>query len=132
MSATSFELECDRLSRVVDGVQFERMRWARTEAPMLEHLVELLRATVEDRPDLELSEEGSAANTKRFILKVHGIRVVAISVALDSGQAILGAGGIERSPYRLAPGEPESAPFADVDAAWMEAAIERLFARVAG
>ena len=132
MPAASFELECDRLSRVVDSVQFERMRWARTEAPMLEHLVELLRATVEERPDLELGEEGSAANTKRFVLKVHGIRVVAISVALDAGRAILAAGAIERSAYRLTHAEPESAPFADVDAAWMEAAIERLFGRVAG
>jgi hypothetical protein len=132
MPAASFELECDRLSRVVDSVQFERMRWARTEAPMLEHLVELLRATVEERPDLELGEEGSAANTKRFVLKVHGIRVVAISVALGAGRAILAAGAIERSAYRLTDAEPESAPFADVDAAWMEAAIERLFGRVAG
>jgi hypothetical protein len=131
MPATSFELQCDRLSRVVDGVQFERMRWARTEAPMLEHLVALLHATVEDRPDLELSEEGSAGNSKRFVLKVHGIRVIAISVVLEADRAIVSAGGIERSPYRLAQADPESAPFTEVDAAWMTAAIERLFARIA-
>ena len=131
MPAASFELECDRLSRVVDSVQFERMRWARTEAPMLEHLVALLNATIADRPDVELSEEGSTASAKRFVLKVHGIRVVAIAIELDAGRAILSAGTIERSAYRLTGSEAESAPFAEVDAAWMEAGIERLFARVA-
>ena len=58
MAQDSFELACDRLSGAVDGVLFERLRWARTEGPMLARLVELAQGAVEARGDIDLSDEG--------------------------------------------------------------------------
>lgn len=131
MPTSSFAEECDRLSRAVDAVQFERLRWARTEGPMLDHLVTLTQATVAERPDLELTEEGSAGNTRRFVLKVHGFRVVALRIGVDAaGQVAVGAEQIERSKYRLAEADPIEAMFGDIDQAWLEAAFESVFSRV--
>ena len=132
MPSPTFAEECDRLSRTVDPVQFERLRWARTEGPMLEHLVALTQATVAERPDLELTEEGSAGNIRRFVLKVHGFRIVALRVAVDAaGHVTVGAEAIERSRYRLTDEVRSEAAFGDVDQAWMEAAFEQAFCRVA-
>lgn len=130
MPETSFEHQCDRLSQIVDAVQFERMRWARTEAPMLERLVELAQAAIAERPDLELFDEGSAGNTKRFVLKVHGMRVVAITLGLDAGRVIVATEEIERSKFRLAHRPPVTADFSQVDAPWMDAALQEAFGRV--
>jgi hypothetical protein len=126
----SFETECDRLSQMVDGGLFERLRWARTEGPMLARLVELAQGAVEQREDLELTEEGSTNAIKRFVLKVHGTRVVAVGIRLDQGHANLWAEAIERSRFTLAPGEVLAADFADVDEHWMAGALRELFGRV--
>lgn len=132
MIQDSFEMACDRLSNAVDSAQFERLRWARTEAPMLARLVELVQAAVGDRPDFELTEEGSTAAVKRFVLKVHGFRIVAVSVGLENGHALVWAEQIDRSNYTVAPGEPVSADFTAVDEQWMARALEQQFARVRG
>lgn len=130
MLDAKFELACDRLSRIVDPTQFERMRWARTEAPMIAHLVELLESAVADRPDFETSEEGSTAAVKRFAIKVHGMRVVAISLALSGTRVTVAVEPLERSRYKIAPGDPLVAEYAAVDAEFMGAALEDLFSRV--
>ena len=130
MPATSFDQQCDRLSQAVDAVQFERLRWARTEAPMLDRLVELAQAAVAERPDFELVDEGSAGAIKRFVLKVHGMRVVAITLGLDRGQVVVAAEEIERSKYRLANRPPTAADFSKVDAPWMDAALQEAFGRI--
>lgn len=128
----SFEQQCDRLSAVVDAAQFERLRWARTEAPMLARLVELALGAVAERPDFELTEEGSVAAVKRFVLKVHGFRIVALNLGLDQGHAVVWAEAIDRSSYKVAQGDPVSDDFQVVDEAWMAAALEAQFARVQG
>lgn len=128
----SFEQQCDRLSAQVDSAQFERLRWARTEAPMLARLMELALAAVEDRPDFELTEEGSTTNIKRFVLKVHGFRIVAVSAGLENGHAVVWAEPVDRSKYTVAPGDPVSADFQIVDEQWMARALEQQFARVQG
>jgi len=127
----SFMIACDRVSQAVDSGLFERLRWARTEGPMLARLVDLAQATLEDRTEMELTEEGSSNDTKRFVLKVHGTRVIAIVVALKDGQALVWAEEIERSRYRVAEGDPFRADYALVDAAWMNGAFESLFDRIA-
>ena len=43
-----FEAACDRLSQAIDSAQYERIRWSRTEGPMLDHLVELVRGAIRD------------------------------------------------------------------------------------
>ena len=128
----SFETACDRLSSAVDSAQFERLRWARTEAPMLARLMELAQGAVAERPDFELTEEGSVAAVKRFVLKVHGFRIVAVNFGLDQGHAVVWAEAIDRSSYKVAEGDPVSADFAAVDESWMAAALEAQFARVQG
>lgn len=130
MPQDPFELACDRLSSAVDGVQFERLRWARTEGPMLARLVELTIAAVEARSDYELVEEGSRADTRRFVLKVHGTRIVAIVVGLAGGRAVMTAEAIDRSRFGLTGGEPVTADFAAVDEAWIADALGTLFGRI--
>ena len=130
MLDANFELACDRLSQIVDPTQFERLRWARTEAPMIAHLVALFESAVADRPDFETSEEGSTAAIKRFAIKVHGMRVVAISLALSGTQVTVAVEALERSRYKIAPGEPLVAEYAAFDAELMATALQDLFSRV--
>jgi hypothetical protein len=126
----SFELACDRLSQAVDGTLFERLRWARTEGPMLARLVVLVHSAIERRSDLALTEEGSTGEVKRFILKVHNNRIVAISIGLDEGQAVLRASTIERSPYRLADLTLLKGDYHAVDEHWMACALQEIFDRI--
>ncbi|MFM5886633.1 MAG: hypothetical protein ACKOQ3_15105 [Novosphingobium sp.] len=131
MLHTEFERECDRLSSAVDQAQFERMRWAREEGPMLARLADLTLAAIEPREDYDLAEEGSAGNIKRYVLKVHGIRVCAVAVGLVRGQAVMDAEAIERSRFRLNQGDPSATAYAAVDEAWIAAALQRVFSRIA-
>eukprot|EP01042_Synura_sphagnicola_P018123 gene18123-22915_t len=48
MTQDSFEDACDRLSQGIDAVQFERLRWSKTEGPMLARLVELVHLAIAD------------------------------------------------------------------------------------
>jgi hypothetical protein len=130
MPQVSFELECDRLSHVVDGVQFERVRWGRTEGPMLARLVQLAHEAVEGRPDFELVEEGSTSALKRFVIKVHSNRVAGIGLCIQDGKAVATLHAIERSPYRLTEGPPLAGEFPVVDEQWMAAVFTELFSRV--
>ncbi len=130
MPQDDFERECDRLSQIVDGPQYERLRWDRNEGPMLARLVALALAALETRSEFELAEEGSTSAIKRFVLKIHSIRTVAISIQLKEGVAHVGAERIERSAYLLAGGGPHTADFAAVDDLWMANALKDLFSRV--
>jgi len=126
----SFELECDRLSHVVDATQFERLRWARTEGPMLARLVALLHSALDGREDFELTEEGTTGAVRRFILKVHSNRVMAVMIRLEPGRAVVAAEEIERSRYKLADPRPISDDFDVIDEQWMASALQQLFQRV--
>jgi hypothetical protein len=130
MTQQSFHDACDRLSQAVDGVQFERLRWARTEGPMLARLVELAHQAMADRDDFELIEEGATSDIKRFVLKVHANRVAGIAVQLASGQAMVTIEEISRSRYAIAPGDPVCANFAQVDETWMAATLQTVFERI--
>ena len=130
MTKDSFDLECDRLSKAVDETMFEHLRWSRTEGPMLARLSELARTTLEDRSEFELTEEGASADIKRFVLKVHNNRVMAIAISLDSGRAVIQAEPIERGKYTLREGPPISDDYRQVDQGWMAAALKELFSRV--
>jgi hypothetical protein len=125
-----FETACDRLSSVVDSAQFERVRWARNEGPMLVRLVELALASVHDRPEFELVDEGSKGALRRFVLKVHGFRIVAVGVALEGPNVVVWGEAIERSKYRIVNGQRHSADYRSVDEAWMKAALCSVFGEV--
>jgi hypothetical protein len=125
-----FELACDHLSAAVDAIQFERLRWARTEAPMLAHLVELAEGTVADRDDIDLADEGSGGAIRRWVVKVHGNRIFALVISLAGTTVSVQAEAIPRSPYKVATAEPLKAEFKKFDAALMAAALGTLFARV--
>lgn len=125
-----FEIECDRLSKTVDGVQFERVRWAKNEGPMLERLVELAQAAVRERPDFELTDEGSRGPVRRFVLKVHGFRIVAVNLGLEAGRVVVWAEAIERSKYRIVDGQRQSAEFQRVDEAWMRDTLRALMGEI--
>ncbi len=130
MSQDSLQSECDRLSKDVDSFLFERLRWDREEGPMLAKLVALAHATLEPRGDFSLTEEGATADIKRFILKVHGNRIVAILIYLENGRAMVAAEQIERSKYTLRDTSPVSSTFDAVDESWMEATFRDLISRV--
>jgi hypothetical protein len=132
MIQASFELECDRLSGVVDHVQFERLRWARTEAPMLARLVTLLHSALDCREDFELTEEGSTQAVRRYMLKIHSSRILAITLGLDKGRALVGVQEVERGKFRFANIQSLSGDFADVDENWMAAALQELFCQIKG
>jgi hypothetical protein len=126
----SFELECDRLSHAVDGALFERLRWERSEGPMLARLVALAHGALEGRSEFELVEEGATRDTKRFVLKVHGNRIVGVSLRLDEGRAVLDMHALDRSAYSLGGGAPATVDFAAADEVWMAGALQGLFGRV--
>lgn len=130
MPQARFAQQCDRLSQTVDKALFDRLLWERTEAPVLANLVALAHAALEDREEFELAEEGATPTVKRFVLKVHGNRVAALALRLNAGQAELTIGPIERSPHQVTPGPVLSVPFAGIDAAWMTASMDALFARI--
>ncbi len=130
MTQTCFQTECDRISQAVDGVQFERLRWAKNEGPMLARLVELAHAAIEDRPDFELAEEGATSDIKRFVLKVHSNRVAGLVLWLDRGHAMATVEEVGRSRYGVSAGDPVSADFPLVDDQWMAATLQTLFARI--
>ena len=130
MSSDSFEQECDRLSKVVDDALFARLRWERNEGPMLAKLVALAHDALEDRPEFELAEEGATSDIKRFVLKVHSNRIMAIVIFLDGRQVNIRAEAIERGQYPVADGPVVTADFDSVDEQWMRSALQQQFARV--
>ena len=130
MSPDPFELECDRLSNTVDSFLYERIRWDRIEGPLLVKLAELSRSAFESRPDFELTEEGATSDLKRFVLKVHSNRIIAIKMWLANGRALIDVEEIERSKYKVTPADPISVEFDGVDEQWMAASMKSLLARV--
>lgn len=124
------EQECDRLSETVDSLLYGRIRWDRVEGPLLAKLAELAHAAFADRPDFELTEEGATSELKRFVLKVHSNRIIAIRLWLDNGRARIDVEEIERSKYAVTPAEPISVDFDGVDQAWMNASMQISLGRV--
>jgi len=124
-----FAQQCDRLSQTVDKTLHDRLIWERTEAPILAGLVALAHAALDGRDEFELAEEGATTAVKRFVLKVHGNRVAALSLRLFEGRAELQVQAIDRSPYQVAAGAVLATPFAGIDAAWMATSLDELFAR---
>ena len=130
MKPTAFDMQCDRLSGIVDPAQYERLRWSRHEGPMLASLVALAQGAIEQRPDFELVEENGPNDQRRLLLKIHGTRIVALVIALDGDSAVLRVEAVERGRYVVGPDSAVSGVFADVDTAWMAAALEHLFAGI--
>jgi len=126
----SFQFECDRLSHIVDGALFERLRWERNEGPMLARLVALANGALEGRPEFELAEEGATRDVKRFVLKIHGNRVLVITLRVEAGRTHVDAQALERSKYGVAGGGSVSTEFEATDELWMANALEQLFGRV--
>ena len=130
MPQDGFQLECDRLSHIVDGALFERLRWERNEGPMLSHLVALAHGALEGRSEFELTEEGASRDIKRFVLKIHSKRVLAISLRIEGGRAVVDADALDRSSYSLSDGASATVDFAAADGPWMAGALQQLFGRV--
>jgi hypothetical protein len=125
-----FEAACDQLSTAVDHVQFERIRWARTEGPMLDALVALAQSAIAERSEFELTEEGSSGPCRRMVLKVHSFRIAAISIALEGGKVAVWGSAIERGRGRLANPQRRTADYAAVDEAWMKDALRAIFGEI--
>lgn len=130
MTDDSFFLACDRLSQAVDATQYERLRWAKTEGPMLARLVELAHAAMADRSEFELTEEGATGDIRRFVLKIYGHRVIGLAIWLDHGHACLTVETVARGRYQVDAEGPVTADYAVVDEAWMAATLQTLFARI--
>lgn len=130
MTDQHFDLACDRLSHVVDEAQFERLRWDRTEKPMFERLVALAQGALENRPDFDLVEEGMTRDEKRFVLKIHANRIVALAITLDGTRAVMRIEPIERGKYAVAAGAPVVVEFAQMDEAIMARILGELFSRI--
>ncbi len=130
MPQDGFELACDRLSHVVDATQFEQLRWSRNEGPMLAQLEALARTALEDRPEFELAEGGATKDVKRFVLKVHGHRIAAISIRLNREKVVLAAEAIARSRFVISDDTPVSADYERFDKPLMAAALMELFERI--
>lgn len=130
MPQTGLNLECDRLSNAVDRLLFERLQWERNVGPMLARLVALAHAALDERGEFEFAEEGATRDLKRFVLKVHANRVMAIAMRVEAGRAIIESQAIDRGKYSLASGLPLSVAVEELDQAWMEKALQQLFSRV--
>ena len=130
MPQDGFQLECDRLSHIVDGALCERLRWERNEGPKLARLVTLAHSALEERSEFEMVEEGATRDTKRFVLKVHGNRVVGISLRIEGETVHLDTHALERSKYGLSDGGATTADFEAVDEQWMAGALQQQFSRV--
>ena len=130
MTHNGFRDACDQLSHKVDADNFERFRWGRDEAPKLVRLVELIKGSVDDRTDIEINEEGGEKNIKRFVIKVHGKRIVGLTAALDQGVAAMTVGTIERSPFTVAEGDPIHTAYENVDEAWIATTLSQLMERI--
>ncbi|MGB7408742.1 MAG: hypothetical protein WA908_09560 [Pontixanthobacter sp.] len=128
-----FQTVCDRFSDTVDETQFERFRWTRDEAPKLARLVEMTQAAFADREDYELAEEGGSgaqAGFKRFLIKVHGKRTVAVAVMLKDGQAIFGAEPVERSHYTIDQTAPIATDYGKADETWVRQSLGKIVAQI--
>jgi len=125
-----FLVECDRLSALVNPVQFEQLRWSREDGPMLARLVSLAFEALEDRPEIELVEEGATKDIKRYILKVHSSRVAAVLIYLEAGLAVFKIEPIERSRYLIASASPVSIEFEYANEQWVADALQELFSRI--
>lgn len=130
MPQTSFEIECDRLSGVVDPVLFGRLQWERNVGPVLARLVALAHAVLEKRGEFEFTEEGATRDIKRFVLKVHANRIMAVAMRVEAGRAVLEAQAIDRGRYSLASGPPLSTSLEELDEEWMAKALQQLFSRI--
>jgi hypothetical protein len=126
----SLELECDRLSNVVDGIQFKRLQWERDIGPALARLVASAHAALEKRSEFELAEEGATRDVKRFVLKVHGVRILAVTFRVEGGRVVVEGQAVDRGRFALASGAPLSAALDEADEPWMAGALQELFSRV--
>ncbi|WEK46627.1 MAG: hypothetical protein P0Y56_16720 [Candidatus Andeanibacterium colombiense] len=130
MPEDPFLVECDRLSRLVNPIQYEQLRWSREDGPMLARLVSHAFEALEDRPEIELAEEGATKDIKRFILKVHSNRVAAVLIHLEAGRAVFRIEPIERSKYGVAAGNPVATEFDLANEQWVANALQELFGRI--
>ena len=130
MPVDPFEIECDRLSALVNPIQYEQLRWARNDGPMLARLVALAFETLEDRSEFELTEEGATKDVKRFILKVHSNRIAAVTIRIEGGRAVFAIEQVERSKYRISSVTPVSADYDDANEQWVADTLQELFGRV--
>ncbi|WP_295633547.1 hypothetical protein [Novosphingobium sp.] len=127
LSQDSFQQMCDQVSAVVDAVQYERMRWARDVGPRLAEMVTMTLASIEGRIDLEFSEEQSTTEIKRFILKVHGVRVIGLTLWIEDGQAHMQPVEIDRSRYLLSAKGTLSVELDGLNAEWIAQALRTAF-----
>ena len=126
-SQNGLQQMCDHVSSVVDAVQYERMRWARDVGPRLTEMVSMTLATVEERSDLEFSEEQSTTDVKRLILKVRGVRVIGITLWIEDAQAHMQPIEIERSRYFLSAKGTLSIELEGLNAEWIALALRTAF-----
>ena len=127
LSQDSFQQMCDQVSAVVDAVQYERMRWARDVGPRLAEMVTMTLASIEGRIDLEFSEEQSTTDIKRYILKVHGVRVIGLTMWIEDGQAHMQPVEIDRSRYLLSAKGILSVELEGLNAEWIAQALRTAF-----
>ena len=130
MPEDPFLVECDRLSQLVNPTQYEQLRWSREDGPMLARLVSLAFEALEDRPEIEMTEEGATKDVKRYILKVHSNRIAAISIYLEAGLAMFRIDPIERSRYVISSASPVSIAFEDANEQWVADTLQELFSRI--
>jgi hypothetical protein len=127
LSQDGLQQMCDHVSSVVDAALFERMRWARDVGPRLTEMVAMTLATVEARTDLEFTEEQSTTDVKRLILKVHGVRVIGITLWIEDAQAHMQPIEIERSRYLLSAKGTLSIELEGLNAEWIALALRTAF-----
>ncbi|MDP9086288.1 MAG: hypothetical protein M3N02_05930 [Pseudomonadota bacterium] len=127
LSHDGFQEMCDHVSAVVDPALYERMRWARDVGPRLAEMVAMTLATVEGRTDLEFTEEQSTTDVKRMILKVHGVRVIGITLWIEDHQAHMQPIEIERSRYMLTAKGTLSVELEGLNAEWIALALRTAF-----
>ena len=130
MAEDPFLVECDRLSQLVNPVQYEQLRWSREDGPMLARLISLTFETLEDRPEIELAEEGATKDVKRYILKVHSNRIAAVLIYLQAGLAVFKIEPIDRSKYLISDASPVMITFEDANEQWVADTLQELFSRI--
>ncbi|HET9639893.1 MAG TPA: hypothetical protein VFP12_11875 [Allosphingosinicella sp.] len=134
MADDQFNLECDRLSRVVDPEAFENLEWARTDGAALEAAAKRAMQALEHREDLELVAEPSDDRRRRFVLRTKGsnpIDIATLWMKVEGEMIALWPEAIVDSKFKVSgAGRPFLTRVENADEAWLHSAIGQAMARV--
>ncbi|HYH70401.1 MAG TPA: hypothetical protein VEX16_03760 [Methyloceanibacter sp.] len=134
MADSTFDLECDRLSRLADPEQFEKLEWARTSGASLLEAERLALQAFEHRKDLILASQPTDDRRKRFALSTQGSTPRDIATLWMKVEGQMLALWLEPRPgsgFRISGGgKPFTLSTKDIDENWIISALQQLISLI--